>query len=156
MCQFFSAIYTRQHNIHFTEEDSHEVVIKRLGLRDDNLFIRNWVRVEYVDGNLRVDETSIPSWFDHAEAKEKVRAVYERVLPAQEAYDAAIASAEKAYDAAIAPAWEAYDAAKAPAQEAYKAAIAPAWEAYKAAIAPAQEAYDAAKASAQEAYKAAI
>src|SRR3990167_5120899 len=129
MCQFFSAIYTRQHNIHFTEEDSHEVVIKRLGLRDDNLFIRNWVRVEYVDGNLRVDETSIPSWFDHAEAKEKVRAVYERVLPAkeaydaakasaQEAYDAAIASAEKAYDAAIAPAWEACDAAKAPAQEA--------------------------------------
>ena len=118
MCQFFSAIYTRQGNVYFTEEDSHETIISRLGMRDEDLFLRAWVRVEYVNDALKLDEGSCPSWFDRVEAEDKVKAVYEQVLSAWEAYKAATASA-----------WEAYDAATAPAQEAYNAATASAWEA---------------------------
>ena len=146
MCQFFSTIYTRQGDIYFTEEDSHDTIISRKRLRDNSLFLRSWVRVEYVDHSLKLDETSCPSWFDRVEAEERVRKVYKRVSAAHKAYNAAKASAREAYEAARAPAQEAYDAAIASAQEAYKAATA------SAAIAPAREAYNAARASAREAY----
>ena len=149
MCDFFSALVTRDHRVLFCEETSHDTLIARAGFTDVDLHLRHWVRVELrPDGDgwqaLRVDETTAPSWFDHIEDTDRVRAVADRVrpswaaykatyVPALAAYEATRATAHAAaYDAARALAWAAYEAA--PALAAYDAARAPAWAAYETAI----------------------
>ena len=163
MCQFFSAIVTRDLRVLFTEQDSHETIIRRAELQDNDLYLRSWVRVELQpEGNnwypLRVDESSTPAWFDDSRdtIAERVKTIAQKVAPARAARDAAVASARAARDAAKAPARAARDAAVAPARAVYDAAVAPARAAYDAAAAPAWAACDAAEASARAACDAAV
>ena len=163
MCQFFSAIVTRDLRVLFTEQDSHETIIRRAELQDNDLYLRSWVRVELQpEGNnwypLRVDESSTPAWFDDSRdtIAERVKTIAQKVASARAAYDAAVASARAARDAAVAPARAVYDAAVAPARAAYDAAAAPAWAACDAAEASARAACDAAVAPARAAYNAAV
>ena len=178
MCNFFSAMVFTTGAIRFCEDDSHEVNIQRLGLRDHAPpFMRGWVRVEAapVDGTfptVRVDESSTPGWYDEGRERmdEAVRDVALRVWPAWQAYNAACTAAQQAYNAACAPAWQAYNAACVPAQQAhdaawstagqaygqaYSAACATAWQAYHATCGPAGQVYDAACVPAQQAHDAA-
>lgn len=98
MCDFLSAIVFQDGKIFCAPEhtDSHTDLIAAKGLRDDDLHLRNWIRVEFtpngfsknsladVDGyKLEVDEMgSAPDWFDNAakfnveeELRDKVRAM---------------------------------------------------------------------------------
>lgn len=161
MCVFFSCLVTRQGEVRFCEDDSHETIISRLGLDDMRpLATRGWIRIErpYVDRtwqDVRVDETSAPSWWD-AEMVERVIAVSERVAPAWQIYDATYAQAQQIYDATCAQALQAYDATCAQARQAYGAAYAPAWQVYNATCVQAQQAYNASRAQALQVYNAAI
>ena len=76
MCNFLSAIAFKNGDVFEASQytDSHEHLIASLGLDDTkDLFIRNWVRVEFVPGNdvadvdkytLRCDECESPAWWD--------------------------------------------------------------------------------------------
>jgi len=158
MCQFFSAIATRDGHLLFTEDDHHETTITRAGLRDGDLFLRHWVRVEQhpTETVLRVDETSIPAWFDVNEWQPRVNVLLARVRPAREAYDATVRSAQEACDAEERLAQEAFNAAersaREAAREAYDATVRSALEAHDATLRSALEAYDAEERSAWEAY----
>ena len=139
MCEFFSALLTRDHRVLFCEDASHETLIARAGFTDVDLHLRHWVRVEVrPDGDgwgaLSVDETTTPTWYDHVEDGDRVRAVADRVRPHWAAYEAARAPAKAAYEAACATAWAAYEATRATALAAYEATRATAWAAYEAAI----------------------
>ena len=161
MCQFFSCIVTRQGEVRFCEDNSHETIIRRLGLDDTRpLDTRGWVRTErrYIDGvwqDVRVDETSWPAWWD-AEFAAKVEAVSERVRPARAAYGAICDQARAAYDAIYDQPRAAYGAIYGPAQAAYDAACTPARAAYDAICDQARAAYDAIYGPARAAYGAAI
>ena len=82
MCQFLSAIVSKNGEVYCDPFiDSHEELIQRFGLRDDqSQFINNIVRVEFTpkdndyfdveNYSLRVDENSEPDWW--AELRESV------------------------------------------------------------------------------------
>ena len=128
MCQFFSAILTRDGDVRFCEDDSHEVILTRLGWPDDRpLETRGWVRVECVPPHesVRVDETSVPAWYDEDRPRYDglVMDVAGRVDKAWKPYDAARDKARKPYNAACAEAWKTYDAACAEARKPYNAAL---------------------------------
>ena len=147
MCQFFSCLVTRDGDVRFCEDDSHETIISRLGWPDDRpLETRGWVRAECEPPHTSVcvDETSVPGWYadDRARYDGLVMETAGRVAPARRAYDEAIATAFRAYNEAIAPAFRAYDEATAPARRAYNEAIATASRAYDEAILTARRAYD--------------
>ena len=175
MCQFFSAVVLRNGDVRFCEDDSHETLIKRLGLRDDDAHLRQFVRVECVpshDGtfpHVRVDETTVPTWWteDAPALEDKVRQVGLRVATAWKVYDETVALAEKVYDETVAPALKAYHETVALALKAYHETVATAKKAYhetvalalKASnktVAPAQKVYDETRASAWKVYVAAI
>ncbi len=183
MCVFFSAIVTRQGDVRFCEDNSHETIIRRLGLDDSRpLATRGWVRVECVPpfAVVRVDETSAPGWWDaeRAALEDRVRVVAERVAPVRATYDAEVAPALATYNAAVAAERATYDAATAPALATYNADVAQAQATYDAAtaqaqancraatdvalatynaeVAPALATYRAAVAAAQATYRAAI
>ena len=142
MCQFFSALVTRDHRVLFCEDNSHETLIARAGLSDTQLHLRHWVRVEVrPDGDgwgaVHVDEITTPAWYDQVEDGDRVIAVAERVRPAWAAYEANLAQANAAYDAARAPARAAYEATCATAEATYYANRAQANAAYDAAHAQA-------------------
>ena len=166
MCRFFSAVATRDERLLFCETDSHEDIVSRAGLRDVDLYLRHFVRLELVTSQLVVDETSIPAWFDKTVWYPRVESLKNRVSGAKAAYDTALAKAEAAHDAALAPARAAYGAARVTAGAAYDAALvttgaaydtalAKARVAYLTAIAPARAAYDAARVTARVACDAA-
>ena len=79
MCQFLSAIVSKNGEVYCDPfVDSHEEILQRFGLRDnDSQFIDNIVRVEFTpqnddwfdveNYNLRVDENSIPAWWQEVE-----------------------------------------------------------------------------------------
>jgi hypothetical protein len=81
MCQFLSAIVTRQGNVYCNPlTDSHEDLIEIFGIKDTKP-MQNFVRVEFTPETttdmvnvekykLRVDEPSTPNWFDN-ELREK-------------------------------------------------------------------------------------
>ncbi len=161
MCVFFSAIVTRQGDVRFCEDNSHETIIRRLGLDDSRpLATRGWVRVECVPpfAVVRVDETSAPGWWDaeRAALEDKVRVVAERVAPVRATYNAEVAQAQATYAAATAPERATYDAATAQAQANCRAATDVALATYNAAVATALATYRAAVAAAQATYRAAI
>ena len=58
MCNFFSCVATKDGRILFTEQDSHSEIIRRAGLRDDEQFMRAFVRLEIVPpfNVVKVDE----------------------------------------------------------------------------------------------------
>ena len=128
MCQFFSCIVTRQGDVRFCEDNSHETIIERLGMDDSRpLATRGWVRVECVPpfSVVRVDETSAPGWWDEDRValEDRVRVVAERVAQARATYIAAVDSAWATYIAAVAAAQATYDAEMASALATYHAAI---------------------------------
>ena len=75
MCNYFSCIIKRDGAILFCEEDSHETIIDRAGLTDDNLINREFVRIEitppnknlftpYKEWTYTVDEDgTLPPWY---------------------------------------------------------------------------------------------
>lgn len=91
MCQFLSLVVGRDGSIFGLSEaehtDSHEDIIQSNGLRDNGLTI---ARVEFTPPedpslvtdlskwNLRVDEQSVPSWFDEDEVRAKIEAAVTR------------------------------------------------------------------------------
>ena len=106
MCQFFSAIITRQGDVRFCEDASHETTITRLGLDDARpLATRGWVRVECVPPHeaVRVDETSVPGWYaeDRARYDDAVIAVACRCAPLLATYEAGRASLLPTYVATL-------------------------------------------------------
>ena len=134
MCQFLSAIATKDNRLLFTEDDSHETIITHASLIDDNRLLRGFVRLEQrsADNLMIVDETAIPGWFEeNREAwQARIFELYERVRPARDAYNAAVRSARDAYNAAVRPAQDTCDAAVHSARDAYDAAVRPARDAY--------------------------
>ena len=168
MCQFFSCLVTRDHRVLFCESVSHEELIRRTGLDDTkDVFLRSWVRAEVNPagttgwGRVKVDETSVPSWWDEIEDSDRVLIVANTVRSAEEVYDAAVRSAEEVYDAAVRSAQEVYTVAERSAQEVYNAAERSARKVYNAAdynaaVRPAEEVYTVAERSAQEVYNAAV
>ena len=56
MCQFFSAVVLRNGDVRFCEDDSHETLINRLGLRDDDAIWEG----DSVDLFLSVGEDPMP------------------------------------------------------------------------------------------------
>ena len=161
MCEFFSAIVTRDHRVLFTEEDSHETVIARAGLRDKALHGRAWVRVELrPDGPegwqpVRVDEKTTPGWWNPVTDGDRVRVVADRVRAVRATYHAACVAARAPYAAACAAALAPYHAAEAAALAPYAAALAAALAPYAAACAAARAPYDTAEAAALAPYAAA-
>lgn len=146
MCQFFSAIATRDGRLLFTDADSHEEIIYRAKLCDDDLHIRHWVRLElkpYGDnwGSLKVDETSVPSWFDTDDWHHRMIALASRVKQARDAYDVVAKQALDVYDAAMKQARDAYGAAMKQMWAAYYVAAKQAWAAYDPAAKKARAAY---------------
>ena len=120
MCQFFCAAVTRDRRVLFTEEISHETIVRRAGLPDISLHLRHWVRVELPPdgegwGALVVDETSTPAWFDPVEDGARVQAVAARVRPAWPAYRAIAPPPRAAYRAIAQPARAAFQAIQEPA-----------------------------------------
>lgn len=140
MCQFFSAVVTRQHAVLFCEVDSHEELLLRLGWSDTDQHLRHWVRVELLPAlvgwrALRVDETTTPSWFDPVRDGDRVLACAERLAHARKVYDDVRGQAQQAYNAACG------DAARGQARTAYREVCAQAWTAYEEACGPAGMAY---------------
>jgi uncharacterized CHY-type Zn-finger protein len=104
MCQFFSVVILNRgalgKEIYFTEENSHTVVINRLGLEDiDSFHTEHWARVEcepilFEDGTIdtwcvTLDEDVRPEWWEEEKDPLSLRVVElaERVYPAYKAYD---------------------------------------------------------------------
>ena len=147
MCQFFSAVVTRDHRVLFTEENSHETVIVRARLRDTSLSLRHFARVELrPDGAagapLRVDEPTTPRWWNPVTDRERVRIVAARVRTARATYEATMQAP-----------WATYETARAT----YEATMMQApWASYQAAWAAAQVTYDAAVAADKATYMAAV
>ena len=124
MCRYFSAMVLRNGSVKWCESDSHEDIINRLKLIDnDSSPGRKFVRIEVEDFDLRkfkVDEqSSLPGWWDDRVAD--VRAWLSEhkadIIQGRKAYDEAVASASKAYSEAVASAREAYDEALASARK---------------------------------------
>ena len=125
MCQFFSAVATRDGRLLFCETDSHEEIIRRARLRDTDRFIRHFVRLELVNkrggatSTLCVDETSVPAWFDVEDWQSRMTDLKAAVELAQAAYNAAMGPAQAVYDVAVGSAQAAYNAAVGSARMAY-------------------------------------
>ena len=127
MCDFLSAIATRDGRLLFCEDDSHETIERRAGLRDGDRHLRHWVRVEQRPGDaaLRVDEASTPGWWDAEEWQPRLDALLARVRPVRAAYDEARRPVHAAYDEATRPARAAHAEATRTARAVYVAALAP-------------------------------
>lgn len=107
MCKFFSCLVTRDGDVRFCEDDSHEKIIKRLGWPDDRpLETRGWVRAECVPPHtsVRVDETSVPGWYaeDRARFDGLVTEMAQRVAPFYAGYEAKRAPLDADYEAKVA------------------------------------------------------
>jgi hypothetical protein len=159
MCDFFSAIATRDGRLFFTEEDSHETIIARAKLRDTDRHLRYWIRVEVTPvgngwGPVRVDESEVPGWWgeDRAAREDTVLALANRVRAARAAYEAVQQQAWAAYLAVVQPALAAYEAVQQQALAAYEAVQQPALAAYDAVQQQAWAAYEAVQQQAWAAY----
>jgi hypothetical protein len=84
MCKFFSAVITKKSVIWDIDNDSHEFLLEKAGIKDtkaDPSFVR--VELLPVDGNifnhalknwkLQVDQDYRPEWFDEADAERRVK-----------------------------------------------------------------------------------
>jgi hypothetical protein len=82
MCEYKSLLVVRSlddtpHRILFYEDDSHEEIIRRAGLNDDDLHIQRFARVECRPPfrNVIVDEHEVPSWYHEARPEIKARVI---------------------------------------------------------------------------------
>jgi hypothetical protein len=114
MCNFFSCIATRDGRLLFSEDDSHEVIVNRANLRDNDAHIQHFVRLEIVPpfDKVHVDEQSIPAWYasQRVGIEERAKALARRVQKAVDLIDTIRAKA----DAEIAPIWAKAHAETAP------------------------------------------
>jgi len=148
MCNFFSCVATRDGRILFTEQNHHSEIIMRANLRDTDLHLRHFVRLECVPpfDSVTVDEQgTLPGWFENERASIEARVIElaKRVASAWEQYEAVERPAREQYQAVELSAWEQYKAVERPAREQYKAVKRSAWEQYKAVERPAREQYKA-------------
>ena len=153
MCDFFSCIATKDGQILFCEDDSHETIIERAKIKDDG---GNFVRIEYTDEKgMKVDQAGIPEWYERCcvSIEMRTRKIYKIIAPALEDYEKIIAHAREDYEKIIAHAREDYEKTEAPAREDYKKIEAPALEDYKKIKAHAREDYDKIEAHAWKNYK---
>ena len=108
MCQFFSAIATKDGRLLFTEDDSHETIVERAGLSDAALYARSWIRLEAVPSKpigpdstwtVRVDEATTPGWYTDEQVnwEDRITSLANRIAPARTTRDAAVASAWATY-----------------------------------------------------------
>jgi len=94
MCKYWSGIATKDGKVLFTEQDSHEEVIERSGLKDDILENRDFVRIEVPDGDMkkyRIDEEgTLPRWFEKRENEffKKVEVLLKQLKPLKPKKDA--------------------------------------------------------------------
>jgi len=105
MCKYWSGIVTKDGKVLFTEDDSHETVIKRSGLNDCSLENREFVRIEVENGNMknyRVDESdTLPSWYEKRENEfhRKVELLLKKLVVAKPKRDAINAEYQPKRDA---------------------------------------------------------
>ena len=105
MCKYWSGIVTKDGKVLFTEDDSHETVIKRSGLNDCSLENREFARIEVENGNMknyRVDEfDTLPSWYEKRENEfhRKVELLLKKFVVAKPKRDAIIAEYQTKRDA---------------------------------------------------------
>ena len=78
MCNFFSCIALGDGTVWFTEDDSHETVIQRLHPRQD------YIRLEYSGEKIKIDEKTIPEWFERLSSKieQRVQHLFTLIQPA--------------------------------------------------------------------------
>ncbi len=125
MCNFLSMILIPNLKVYFTESNSHETGILRLGLKDyETGSRRQFLRGEHVPGNpfeLDEDEEDLPTWYtEHKnEYMDICQALFNRVYAARKVYYAKHAAAWKVYDAKDAAARKVYDAKHAAAWKVY-------------------------------------
>ena len=93
MCQFFSAIVTKNDIIYDLNNDQHEELIKKANLNDSTLK-PNFVRVELInkdvfDRNLNnwkliIDQDMIPEWFNKDIVEQRVKklfaSIYDKII----------------------------------------------------------------------------
>ena len=164
MCEFFSCIVTKKGEVFFTEENSHEEVIKRSGFLDDE---QQFVRIEYTKTNgYTLDEQTIPEWYERIAAiiNRDVKTIFDKIAPARGEYEKIEVSARKEYEKIQVPAWkeygkirasarEEYEKIQVPAREEYGKIRASAWKEYEKIEVPSWEEYEKIKASAWEEYE---
>src|SRR5271157_4260966 len=93
MCNFFSGIYQRDESILADPAltDSHADLITIHNLKDEDLFLRSWIKFEYTPDpkkhisdldswTLKVDETSTPDWVDLEKLRDKFKAIVSRMI----------------------------------------------------------------------------
>jgi hypothetical protein len=94
MCQFFSALYSKQgHLFYDLDTDSHSDLVRLFKLKDDEFSYlrRNWVKLEFVPNlgkdvtqqknwNLVLDEEGAPDWFDRDKARAACWAVISKII----------------------------------------------------------------------------
>ena len=131
MCNFFSCIVTRNGEVLFTEEDSHEEVIGRSGLKDD---LEHFVRVEYNSENgYAVDEKSIPDWYERIAvmAEQNVKQVFDKVNLFKKEYNKIKQLAWDEYNKIKQLARDEYNKIEQPALDEYAKIVQLAWDEYK-------------------------
>ena len=69
MCNFLSVILTKESRILYVDGYIHENIIDKYKLKDDKYPNKDWVRIEIVDNDVKVDEDSIPKWYKNRHAK---------------------------------------------------------------------------------------
>ena len=90
MCNFFSAVITREEILYLLDKDAHENIIGNYNLKDNGDF----VRVEYIpkdndifnhneeNWQLKIDQDFIPDWFNHKFEEEQMKKLFfEKIVP---------------------------------------------------------------------------
>ena len=127
MCEFFSCIAVRDGRLLFTNSNHHSDIIQRAGLRDTEVFLREFVRLECVPPfeNVRVDEEgTLPGWFDPDDWQARVVALAQRIAPLHADYKAKRDALYADYEAKRAPLDADYEAKYAPLCADYEAELA--------------------------------
>ena len=83
MCQFFSAVITKDKILYDLNSDSHEIIIENNNL-DDTTLKPDFIRVEYIptdynifnhdvnNWKLKIDQDLIPDWFNKEKTEKEV------------------------------------------------------------------------------------
>jgi len=165
MCVYPSYILRPKLVINWTEEDSHETCISRLGLDDSSNHIRKFLRAEGKGNEFHIDEESdnLPSWYsDHEqEYREKCASIFKKINPIHKnivaldaEYEAKRAPLNAEYKAKRDTLYAEYKAKRDTLDAEYEAKRAPLYAEYKAKRAPLYAEYEAKRAPLYAEYEA--
>ena len=70
MCSFLSVILTKKREILYHDGYSHERIVTKYKLKDTSYPNNDWIRIEIVDGEVKVDEDNIPKWYKNSHEKQ--------------------------------------------------------------------------------------